>query len=131
MIIQGDSGKFLLRSLMRGSSHTKHLIHGDSTTFLKFQVAKSGTEPHSWLELITESSQFNWQRDRGQSKQNRSKTMKISEAIQKLQELMAQVGDKEIEVDCDDENGGSYNAVPEFWFDGEETVVVRESWSAE
>jgi hypothetical protein len=57
--------------------------------------------------------------------------MKISEAIQKLQELMAQVGDKEIEVDCDDENGGSYNAVPEFWFDGEETVVVRESWSAE
>lgn len=53
--------------------------------------------------------------------------MRLSDAANQLQQLIAEVGDKELEVSCDDENGGSYCAPPEFWFDGSNTVVVREA----
>ncbi len=57
--------------------------------------------------------------------------MKISQVIQKLQELLEEVGDKEVTVYCSDENGANYHATPEFWYDGESTVVVREHWTGE
>jgi hypothetical protein len=57
--------------------------------------------------------------------------MKISQVIQKLQELLEEAGDKEVTVYCSDENGANYHATPEFWYDGESTVVVREHWTGE
>lgn len=55
--------------------------------------------------------------------------MKLSDAAKKIQELIEEVGDIEIEFWCDDENGSSYYATPEFWFDGKETVVIREFYN--
>jgi hypothetical protein len=54
--------------------------------------------------------------------------MKLSEAVEKLNKLIDEGGDLELEIECTHPNGGFYLATPVFWSDSKK-VLVREDLS--